>query len=165
MIRSMRLSRTLIGFAAVLLLAGGAWADDASRTAKADELLRLTKGDQNFKPLLARAQALLRGQAMQQVPAGADKAAFNQKVTQILTDELNWDKLRPQFVKLYADKFTEEELDGILAFFKSPVGQAWTTKSLDVNSEAVKISGEALQGAQAQIRKLVEQSTSKEESQ
>jgi hypothetical protein len=158
-------SRTLIGFAAAVLLAGAAWADDASKMAKADELLRLTKGDQNFKPLLARAQAMLKADAVRKVPADAAKAAkaaIEQKISQILSEEMSWDKLRPQFVKLYADKFTEEELDGILAFYKSPLGQAWNTKSAEVTAEAVKVSGQAMQDAQAQIRKVIEQATPKE---
>lgn len=158
-------SRTLIGFAAAVLLAGAAWADDASKMAKADELLRLTKGDQNFKPLLARAQAMLKADAVRKVPADAAKAAkaaIEQKISQILSEEMSWDKLRPQFVKLYADKFTEEELDGILAFYKSPLGQAWNAKSSELTTEAVKVSGQAMQDAQAQIRKVIEQATPKE---
>lgn len=161
-IYSMKHSRTLIGFAAAFLLAGAAWADDASRMAKADELLRITKGDQNFKPLLARAQAMLKAEAVRKEPADADKAAraaIEQKISQILSDEMNWDKLRPQFVKLYADKFTEEELEGILSFYKSPLGQAWTAKSSELTAEAVKVSGQAMQDAQAKIRKVIEQAT------
>ena len=156
MIRSMRHSRTRIGLAAAFLLAGAAWADDASRMAKADELLRITKADLSYKPLLARSQGLLRGEAARKAPAGAEKAAFDQKVAQILSDQLSWDKLRPQFVKLYADTFTEEELDGILAFYKSPLGQAWIAKSADVTSAAVKVTTQAMQDAQARIRKLIE---------
>jgi hypothetical protein len=161
----MKRSNTLIGLAAVLLAAGTAWADDASRLAKADELLKITKGDQNFKPLLARAQAILKGDAIRQEPAGADKAAraaIEQKVSQILAEQMSWDKLRPQIVKLYADKFTEEELDGILSFYKSPLGQAWTAKSADVTAEAVKVSQQALQDAQAQIRKVIEEAAPKD---
>lgn len=150
-------SRTLIGLAAALLLAGAAWADDASKTAKADELLQITKGDQTYKPILAGAQSLLKRQAFLKEPAGVDKAAFEQQVSQAVSEEVNWDKLRPQFVKAYADTFTEAELDGILAFYKSPAGQAWEAKSTDLTTAAVNVSKQAIQEAQARIRKITDE--------
>jgi hypothetical protein len=152
----MKQSRTLLGFAAAFLLAGAAWADDASKLAKADELLQITKGDQAYKQMLDRAEANLKTQAVRQAPADADKAAIDQKVSAILAEQMNWAKLRPQFVKLYADTFTEEELDGVLAFYKSPAGQAWVAKLPTVTPAAVKISQQAMQDAQSQIRKLVQ---------
>lgn len=156
-------SRTLIGFTAAFLLAGAAWADDASRTAKAEELFQLAKIDQGFKQLLEHAQGTIKAQTARQEPAGADKTAIEQQVSQILSQQMNWDKLKPQYVKVYADTYTEEELDGILAFFKSPAGQAWFAKSTDVGDKARHITQQAIQDSQAQIRKVLEQAAPKED--
>ena len=156
--------RTVIGFAAVLV-AGTAWADDASRTAKAEELLQVTKIGPGFKQMMEQAQTMLKTGAsrLSQKLADADRAAIEQKTAQIVSEQLNWEKLRVQFVKAYADTFTEEEIDGFLAFFKSPAGQAWIAKSSDVRDKARAISQQAMQDAQAQIRKLIEQATPKED--
>jgi len=163
MIPLMKHSRTVTGLVAALLVAGAAWADDASRMAKADELLRVTKADQTFRQMLDRAQAQLKLLAVRQAPSDADKAAIEQQAAPIAAEHLNWEKLRPQFVKAYADTYTEEEMDGIISFFKSPAGQAWISKVPEVNGRAVKISQEAMQEAQAQIRKLTEQAAPKEQ--
>jgi uncharacterized protein len=151
----MKQSRIVIGFAAASLLAGAAWADDASRMAKAQELLQVAKMDQGFKQMLDRAQATIKAQTTRQATAPADKAAIEEKISPILSQQLNWDQLKPQYVKIYADTYTEEELDAILAFYKSPAGQAWFAKSPAVGEKARQITQQAMQDAQAQVRKAV----------
>jgi hypothetical protein len=46
------------------------------------------------------------------------------KLATILASALSWEKLKPIYVKLYADTYTEQEMDGIIAFYKSPAGEA-----------------------------------------
>jgi hypothetical protein len=158
----MKHSRTVIGFAAAFLLAGAAWADDASRMAKAQELLQVAKMDQGFKQMLDRAQVTVKAQTARQEQTGADKAAIEEKIAPILSQQLSWDQLKPQFVKVYADTYTEEELDAILAFYKSPAGQTWFGKSPEVGNKVRQITQQAIQDAEAQIRKVIEQATPKD---
>ena len=152
----MKQSRIVIGFSAAFLLAGAAWADDTSRMAKAQELLQVAKMDQGFKQMLDRAQTSIKAQTTRQATA-ADKAAIEAKISPILSQQLSWDQLKPQYVKAYADTYTEEELDAILAFYKSPAGQAWFAKSPEVGEKARQITQQAMQDAQAQVRKVIDQ--------
>jgi hypothetical protein len=145
----------MIVLAAALALAGTAWADEASRIAKAEQILLATKTEQNFMQMLERAQTAMKTQALREIPADADKAAIEQKISQILSQRLSWDRLKPDFVKNYADAFTEEELDAVLAFYKSPAGQAMVTKIPDVMSKAVRLAQQALQEAQPEIRAVI----------
>jgi hypothetical protein len=48
---------------------------------------------------------------------------FVNQSMKIVSDSVGWTSLEPEYVKLYADTYSEEEIDGILAFYKSPVGQ------------------------------------------
>ena len=148
---------------AAFLLAGAARADDASRTAKAEELFQAAKMDQGFKQLLEHAQFTIKAQTARLEAAGADKAALEQKISEILSQQMSWDRLRPQYLKVYADTYTEAELDGVLAFYKSPAGQAWFAKSPELGDKTRLITQQAIQNAQAQIRKLIEQATPKED--
>lgn len=54
------------------------------------------------------------------------KAISNMKnrMVEIMQGELAWDKLEPMYLRLYKDAFTEEEVVGMLAFYKTPAGQA-----------------------------------------
>ena len=46
-------------------------------------------------------------------------------VSAFLRKELDWAKLEPQLLRLYRETYTQEQLDGILGFLKSPVGTAY----------------------------------------
>ena len=46
----------------------------------------------------------------------------------IFKDTLTWDKLEPVYLKIYRETFTQDEVDGMLAFYNTPAGQALITK-------------------------------------
>jgi uncharacterized protein len=41
---------------------------------------------------------------------------------------LDWEKLEPMYVRVYQKSFTQGEVDGLVAFYKTPTGQALLTK-------------------------------------
>jgi hypothetical protein len=41
---------------------------------------------------------------------------------------LDWKKLEPMYVRIYQKSFTQPEIDGMIAFYKTPAGQAVITK-------------------------------------
>ncbi|MDX8399993.1 MAG: DUF2059 domain-containing protein [Gallionellaceae bacterium] len=50
------------------------------------------------------------------------------KVTALMHGMLAWEKLEPMYLRLYKETFTEEEIVGMLAFYKTPAGQAVINK-------------------------------------
>ncbi len=46
----------------------------------------------------------------------------------VMDSEMSWDKLEPMSIRLYQQTFTEDELQGMLAFYKTPAGQAVINK-------------------------------------
>jgi hypothetical protein len=50
------------------------------------------------------------------------------EVTAMLKDMLDWKKLEPLYVRVYQKSFTQEEVDGMIAFYKTPAGQAVINK-------------------------------------
>ena len=55
-------------------------------------------------------------------------AEFRGKVVELLRAEMSWEKMEPTYFKLYRDTFTQAELDGMLAFYKSAAGKAVIAK-------------------------------------
>ncbi len=49
---------------------------------------------------------------------------FKARMVVTLREALAWDKLETMNIRLYKEAFSEEELKGILAFYKTPAGQA-----------------------------------------
>lgn len=53
---------------------------------------------------------------------------FSNKVSSMMNEELSVDKLRPIYVVMYRETFTQEEVDGMIAFYQSPIGQSMLNK-------------------------------------
>lgn len=66
------------------------------------------------KPLTARQQAVI----------DATKA----KMVAVVDDMLSWDKLQPLYFRLYRQSFTQDDVDGITAFYRTPAGRALLLK-------------------------------------
>jgi hypothetical protein len=46
------------------------------------------------------------------------------KYRDLFKDILNWEVMEPLYIKVYGDTFTQKEIDGMTAFYASPVGHA-----------------------------------------
>jgi hypothetical protein len=135
--RTLRVQGTLLAtalcFAAVVPLAH---ADEATRRAKAEQMLTLTKTDSMMSTQLDALRTRVNELATQQ-SGPITKTPAQKKLTDdylkqvqgVTDDEVGWTKLRPLVIQAYADSFTDEELDGIIAFYKTPAGQAIVTKT------------------------------------
>lgn len=51
-------------------------------------------------------------------------ANMKNRMVAIMQGELAWEKLEPMYLRLYKESFSEEEVAGMLAFYKTPTGQA-----------------------------------------
>lgn len=49
---------------------------------------------------------------------------MNEKMTALLKEELDWDRLEPMYVEIYRESFSQKEVDGMLSFYETPAGQA-----------------------------------------
>ena len=46
----------------------------------------------------------------------------------MMKELLDWKKLEPMYVRIYQKTFTQPEVDGMIAFYKTPAGQAVMSK-------------------------------------
>ena len=51
-------------------------------------------------------------------------AEFRGKVVELLRTELSWEKMEATYYRMYRETFTQSELDGMLAFYKTDAGKA-----------------------------------------
>lgn len=54
--------------------------------------------------------------------------AYIARSANIMDDALTMDKLKPLYMQLYSQYFTQEDVDGLIAFYQSPAGQSLITK-------------------------------------
>jgi uncharacterized protein len=114
-----------------LLLATTARADDASKAAKIEEMLKLTHVDQLMEQMMAQMQPMMEAQFKKiGLPDDARPAMeeFQKRMTEWMTGKMGYDKLKPIYVKIYAETLTEEEIDGAIAYYRTPAGQSLLKK-------------------------------------
>jgi hypothetical protein len=51
------------------------------------------------------------------------------KFVEVMRQELTWARLKPIYVDVYRDTFTQEEIEGLIAFYRSPAGRAYIEKT------------------------------------
>jgi hypothetical protein len=131
----MRFRSALLAGTLVLALTT-ARGDDASKMAKVHEFFRLAKLDQLSAHAMDQVMTQMSSGAMQQI-AGTKLREddqkrldeFSGKVRQLVNRAMGWQALEPQYAKLYADAYTEQQLDDLIAFYKSPTGQVMVAKT------------------------------------
>jgi hypothetical protein len=55
----------------------------------------------------------------------------------LMKELLDWKKLEPMYVRIYQKSFTQPEVDGMLAFYKTPAGQAVISKMPTVMQSSI----------------------------
>jgi len=120
----------------LLALSTGLRADEVSKTAKVEELLRVMKTEVTLEQVygqMTKQVDLMTKAIVQQgkLPATAEPqlADLEKRMMAIVSDQLSWDKLKPLYIKIYTDTFDEDEIDGLLAFYRSSVGQTFVDKT------------------------------------
>ena len=120
-----------------------------------ETLLALTKVEATLESLYSGMEQMMR-QGMRQ--ATQDKAvspeqqrildAMPGKFAAVIRTEMSWSKMKPLYVQLYAETFDQAEIDGLVAFYRSPPGQAFVNKMPIVMQKSLAIS-------QGQIQNLI----------
>jgi hypothetical protein len=50
------------------------------------------------------------------------------EVVSILREQFTWDKLEPMYIRIYKKSLSQQEVDGMIAFYRTPTGQAVINK-------------------------------------
>lgn len=149
--------------AALALAALTANADDATKTAKIEELFRITKVDRLQDQVMDQLRSVL-GNMFDQpgVPAEvkSSRKELEDEVWNIIKKRVSFEKMKGDFVKVYNENLTEVELDSILAFYKTPGGVALLEKmpmlmkkGMDIGQAQMKDVGPEIQQA---VEKFIE---------
>ena len=153
-------------FVLALAVVPCARADEASKRAKVQELVTVMHMDRLMDQMVDAIKSQTE-QMMQQLP-GADSmtpeqkkimADYQAKTLQIVLDSMGWKTMEPEFVTLYTQNFTEEEIDGMVAFYKSPTGQSVLNKMPQLMTAAMQLTQSRMVDIQPKLKALTEDLT------
>ena len=139
------MKRTLAALLTALLVTGAAHAAPPSE-ASIDELLAVTRVQRMLDSMFVNVEQMMR-QSMAQA-AGSQPMSPEQrrvldatpaKFTAVMREEMSWSNMRSLYVEVYRDTFTQEEVDGLLAFYRSPTGAAFIEKMPAVMQKSMSV--------------------------
>lgn len=135
--------RTLIT-ALVLVVSTASAAESPASEASIQEMLRITETRKLVDGMFPQIEAMMRSSMQQALKGHAISAeeqnAIDKMITKMLStmqEELSWEKLEPLYLSIYQKSFTQEEVDGMLAFYRSPAGAALIKKMPVVIQESM----------------------------
>jgi hypothetical protein len=77
------------------------------------------------------------------------------EVMKDVATELNWTEMRSLFIEVYSSTFSQEEIDGLIAFYNTPVGKAFAAKQPEIAQKTNSIVQQRMMPVMARIRASV----------
>lgn len=107
----------------------------APSEASIKQLLEVAQARKLIDSVMSQMDTLML-QTIQQATQGKEVSPKIQKeidkqqadVTGLMKELLDWSKLEPMYVRIYQKTFSQSEVDGMIAFYKTPAGQAVIAK-------------------------------------
>jgi hypothetical protein len=145
----------------VLCLPLAAHADETSRRTKAREMLILLHMDslldQVMNNMLNQMSTMTKQLGGNHVKPEdqAKMEEFQKKVFQLIQSQMGWKTLEPDYVDMYARNFTDEQLDAILVFYKSPAGEAVIEKLPTLTTQGTELAQARMTSLMPQLKQMI----------
>jgi hypothetical protein len=140
----------------ILLVTGVPTRAQETKAAKIDRVLALMKADaltdEVFQQVKAMTASLAPPDATEKQRAHAQE--IQAKIMDLVKDRMSWEKMRPQYVKMYGETFSDEEIDGMLAFYESPAGRAMLEKMPQLVSKMMAMVQSQMTAIMPEVERL-----------
>lgn len=78
-----------------------------------------------------------------------------------LEQAVGWDKLKPDMITLYTSNFNEQEMQELIRFYESPVGQKVLVKMPTLTAQSAQLTQSKLEAAVPKVNQLLAEMTAK----
>ncbi len=134
-----------------------AMASEASHRAAAEELLLLTDPDATLNQVWGQVDGMMTQQFEQMGAPEELKPLFDKytgKMLSAIKEEMSFKTMKDDFITIYVNTYTEEELRAIGDFYKSPAGQAFLVKMPKLIQESMAITQKKMGPLTAKIQAI-----------
>ena len=80
-----------------------------------------------------------------------------QKLSAIMRTEMSWEKMLPIQIAIYREGFEQSEIDGLISFYSSPIGQSFVNKMPVVTQKAMTSMQTYMQAVAPKIQAAMQQ--------
>jgi hypothetical protein len=144
----------------LLLFSHLSLADQISHRNAVEKLFILTKTSKMMDSVKIQTQKILYQQLRQQDIPEAKKPIYNKymsKMIELITNTVNWDKIKSQMTDLYVSNFSENEINDMLTFYRSPTGKKFVEKMPVIVQKSMEIGQKQSRTMIPKLNMLLEQ--------
>ncbi|MEO5733993.1 MAG: DUF2059 domain-containing protein [Rubrivivax sp.] len=128
------------------------------------ELLAVTQTESLLTQSYTQVEGLIR-QSVAQSVAGRTLTDEQKRMVEaaparlaaVMREAMTWTKLEPIYVGIYRENFDQEEVDGLIAFYKSPVGRSFVSKMPAVMQRSLSVTMVQLKDLMPKLQAEMEQ--------
>lgn len=140
------MKRSLMMVVVCVMMAGVARGEGNARQDLAEELMNLMKVPANIEKSFAMVKKMIPSQMEQmgkmsgQTNMPPEAVSQSEKIVDLVAAELSWEKVKADYISLYSETLTEEELKAAIAFYKTPEGQSFIGKQPELMKRAMELN-------------------------
>jgi hypothetical protein len=124
-------------------------ADQPVSAASVDQLMEITQAHKMMDDYSAQIEVAMRNGMKQafgnEKPSAEQQQLMDTMATRmvaIFKEELSWESMKPSLIELYRKTFSQGEVDGMLAFYRSKAGQAMIARMPQVQQYSMQLGQE-----------------------
>jgi uncharacterized protein len=120
----------------LILVSAAVWAADTEPTeASVRQLLEIMQLHKSLDSIAAQMDKMMEIAAAQAAQGGSLPPSGQKSIErcradlhEVIRDDFSWDKMESIYVQIYQKTFTQREVDAMIAFYKTPMGQSIVAK-------------------------------------
>lgn len=135
----------------------------ASKEAKVREMFALIHMNATYAQLTDQMFATEKESIERLFPVGSmnpaqrrDYEAFLGQVKAFVGQSFSWESLEPEFIDIYAHELSDADLDGILAFYRSPAGEDLVAKTPVMLQQASAVAQQHLAKMAPEMKNMMD---------
>ena len=149
----------ITALAVLVLLPSALLAQTESHIEAAKELLSVTNARASAEQGFDQVYPLLNSMSQDYPLSEEHRKSLvedTQETMEFIKRELNWSVLEPRLVKVYVDVYSEDELRGLIEFYKSPLGQKFIEKTPEIMKANAQMTLELMRELMPKLREMQE---------
>ena len=76
------------------------------------------------------------------------------KMVDAMKEEMTWEKMEPHMIGVYVEIFSEDEIDELIVFYKSPLGQKLIDRMPEIAEASFLVTQEMMKGFYPRMREI-----------
>lgn len=143
-----------------LIFSTNLYAEQTAKQQKIDELVNVMNMDAMVDSMYSQVEGMMQNMSVQMGVKPDEKPIFDKyyaDMTEVLKTKMSWQKMQPMMVDLYDKQFSEQEINDMLAFYKTESGQAILRKMPQVMQASMQMSQVLVQDAMPEIQAIAGQ--------